>query len=158
MPNDPDYALVLLISSFFFNGVGLLVALMILVMYLQRLAIHKARRPAKATRLTVAEPPSRGDHLDVCVQLARDVSLTFAVLPLGPCGQGGFALVKGGDVARQLFPLLAARDPTNERIVILAELGNAFYASGIVFGLLLFGLAFFFTVIALCACGTTALR
>ena len=79
-------------------------------------------------------------------------ALTQTVLPLGPCGQGGFALVKGGDVARRLFPILAARDPSNERIVILGELGAAFYASGIVFGLLLFGLAFFFTVLAVCAC------
>ena len=47
MPSDPDYALTLLLASYFANGVGLLVALMILVMYLQRLAIHKARRPDK---------------------------------------------------------------------------------------------------------------
>lgn len=137
MSSDPDYALTILIASYYYNGIGLLVALMILVMYLQRLAIHHF--------------PAREIIISTCPSMLTRPILTSTVLPLGPCGQGGYALVKGGDVARQLFPILAARDPTNERMAILAELGNAFYASGIVIGLLLFGLAFFFTVLAVCA-------
>lgn len=62
-----DYALTVLIASYVMCGVGLLVACGLMVIYFQRLAIHRL-------------PP-------------REV-IVSTFLPLGPCGQGGYSLVE----------------------------------------------------------------
>lgn len=59
----PQYALGILVASYFLWGVGVPLALMVIVIYLMRLTIHKM--PAKALIVS-----------------------TF--LPLGPLGQGGY--------------------------------------------------------------------
>jgi tellurite resistance protein TehA-like permease len=62
-----DYALTIMIASYVMCGVGLLVACGLMVIYFQRLAIHRL-------------PP-------------REV-IVSTFLPLGPCGQGGYSLVE----------------------------------------------------------------
>lgn len=62
-----DYALTVLIASYVMNGVGLLIACGLMVIYFQRLAFHHL-------------PP-------------REL-IVSTFLPLGPCGQGGFALIE----------------------------------------------------------------
>lgn len=62
----PDYALKIWLAGYIVNGIGLLVAAMILVLYYQRLSLHHL--PGRETIIS-----------------------TF--LPLGPCGQGGYAIL-----------------------------------------------------------------
>lgn len=62
-----NYALTILVTSYVMNGVGLLIACGLMVIYFQRLAVHHM-------------PP-------------KEV-ITSTFLPLGPCGQGGFALIE----------------------------------------------------------------
>lgn len=62
-----DSALTVLISSYVMNGVGLLIACGLMVLYFQRLTFHHL-------------PP-------------REL-IVSTFLPLGPCGQGGFALIE----------------------------------------------------------------
>lgn len=65
--NDLRYALTVLIASYINCGVGLLLACGIMTIYFQRLAVHHL-------------PP-------------REV-IVSTFLPLGPCGQAGFALIE----------------------------------------------------------------
>lgn len=62
-----DYALTIMIASYIMDGVGLLLACGLMIIYFQRLALHKL-------------PP-------------REL-IVSTFLPLGPCGQGGFALIE----------------------------------------------------------------
>lgn len=65
--SDPMYALKIWMGSYMMAGVGCLLAAMVLVLYFQRLALH---------------------HMP-----GREVVVT-TFLPLGPCGQGGYALLE----------------------------------------------------------------
>jgi len=76
LPN-PQYALGTLIASYALWGIGLPAAMMIMVIYFQRLAIHKL-------------PP-------------REV-IVSVFLPLGPLGLGGFGVMQLGKVAMDIFP------------------------------------------------------
>lgn len=76
IPNN-EQALVTIIIGYILLGVGLPTALFILVMYWQRLTIHKL-------------PP-------------REVIVSCFV-PLGPMGMGSFALMKLGAAAMKVFP------------------------------------------------------
>jgi len=84
LPN-PQHALWTLIISYILWGTGVPLAMAVLVIYFQRLTIHKL-------------PP-------------REV-IVSVFLPLGPLGQGGFAIMQLGTIALQIFPktgtLLAA--------------------------------------------------
>ncbi|KAL4989672.1 voltage-dependent anion channel [Aspergillus falconensis] len=73
----PEYALATILASYVLWGIGVPLALMVTVIYLQRLMLHKL--PPKAIIVS-----------------------TF--LPLGPLGQGGFGIQKLGNVAREVFP------------------------------------------------------
>ncbi|KAF7970464.1 hypothetical protein HWV62_23869 [Athelia sp. TMB] len=118
-----SYALTILLASYIMDGIGLLLAAMIMAIYFQRLAVH---------------------HLP-----ARDVIIS-TFLPLGPCGQGGYALIElspcseqftqQGRNAMTLFPLLAAAHPNNEAYASLAAVGGAMYGAALVSGLMLWGL------------------
>ncbi|KAJ5083638.1 C4-dicarboxylate transporter/malic acid transport protein, partial [Penicillium angulare] len=77
LPN-PQYALGTIIVSYIMWGVGVPLALMIIVIYLMRLMLYKL--PPKALIVS-----------------------TF--LPLGPLGQGGFGIQKLGAAAQKVFPL-----------------------------------------------------
>src|SRR5881275_2239577 len=76
LPNH-HHALWTLIASYVLWGTGVPLAMVILVMYFHRLTVHRL--------------PSR----EVIVSV---------FLPLGPLGQGGFAIIPTGHVAFQLFP------------------------------------------------------
>lgn len=106
-----DYAMTVLLTSYVLAGVGLLVASGIMVIYFQRLALYHL--PEKAVIVS-----------------------TF--LPVGPCGQGGYALIELGRQAVVLFPLLVARYP-QRAYADLTILGPAMFGSGVVTGLLLWG-------------------
>jgi tellurite resistance protein TehA-like permease len=64
---NPEYALKIWIASYIMNGIGCLLASMVLVLYFQRLILH---------------------HIP-----GREVVVS-TFLPLGPCGQGGYALLQ----------------------------------------------------------------
>jgi len=118
----PNYALTIWIAAYCMGGVGCLVAAMVLVLYFQRLALHHI--PGKEV-----------------------VVSTF--LPLGPCGQGGYALLQLGHVARTLFPIISAQHPDgDEGLAILQEVATPLYAIGISFGLLLWALGIWFMFLA----------
>jgi tellurite resistance protein TehA-like permease len=76
LPN-PDHALWTLIASYILWGTGVPLAMTILVVYFTRLTLHHL-------------PP-------------REV-IVSVFLPLGPLGQGGFAVMQLGKVANELFP------------------------------------------------------
>lgn len=78
----------------------MLLAFLVMALYLQRLAIYHL-------------PP-------------REI-IVSTMLPLGPCGQGGYALIRLGAVCNQLFPLLAQRYPDRPAYVALGSLGPAMY-------------------------------
>ena len=76
LPN-PQHALWTLIVSYILWGTGVPLAMVVLVIYFQRLTIHKL-------------PP-------------REV-IVSVFLPLGPLGQGGFGIMQLGKVAMDIFP------------------------------------------------------
>lgn len=67
MSKHPNYALTIWIASYIMNGIGTMLAAFVLVLYFQRLSLH---------------------HIP-----GREVVVT-TFLPLGPCGQGGYALLQ----------------------------------------------------------------
>lgn len=120
--SDPDYALIMWIASYVMEGIGCLLAAMVLVLYFQRLALH---------------------HMP-----GREVVVT-TFLPLGPCGQGGYAALQLGRLSRTLFPIISARNPdSTEGLAILADAANGLYAFGIAIGLLTWALGIWFTFLA----------
>ncbi|KAL2066266.1 hypothetical protein VTL71DRAFT_2337 [Oculimacula yallundae] len=76
LPN-PQHALITVIVSYILWGTGVPLAMAVLVVYFQRLTIHKL-------------PP-------------REV-IVSVFLPLGPLGQGGYGIQKLGMVAMKIFP------------------------------------------------------
>ncbi|KAJ5392483.1 hypothetical protein N7509_007973 [Penicillium cosmopolitanum] len=76
LPNE-QYALWTVIASYVLWGMGLPLALMVMVIYLMRLTLHKL--PPKAVIVSV-------------------------FLPLGPLGQGGYGAMKLGQCAQLIFP------------------------------------------------------
>lgn len=74
---NPQHALWTLITSYVLWGTGVPLAMVVLVMYFHRLTVHKL-------------PP-------------REV-IVSVFLPLGPLGQGGFAIMQLGNVAMDIFP------------------------------------------------------
>lgn len=113
---NPQHALLTVLVSYILWGCGLPLAMMVLVIYLQRLTL-------------VALPP-------------REV-IVSVMLPLGPLGQGAFAIMNLGKQAMVVFPL------TNT--LPLAPLaGQIAYSLGLFIGLVMwgFGLVWLFLAIA----------
>ncbi|KAL9065029.1 MAG: hypothetical protein Q9157_007619 [Trypethelium eluteriae] len=75
--SNPDHALGTLLTSYVMWGMATPLAMTILVIYYQRLALHKL-------------PP-------------REV-IVSVFLPLGPLGMGGYTILNLGQVASQVFP------------------------------------------------------
>jgi tellurite resistance protein TehA-like permease len=74
---DPQHALWTVVVSYVLWGTGFPLAMAVLVIYFQRLTVHKL-------------PP-------------REV-IVSVFLPLGPLGQGGFGVMQLGKAALQIFP------------------------------------------------------
>ncbi|BGO88458.1 Plasma membrane sulfite pump involved in sulfite metabolism [Rhodotorula toruloides] len=117
LQNRHTYCLTLLIASYLCAGIGMLLAAAVIVLYLQRLLLHHL-------------PP-------------REV-IVSSWLPVGPIGQGGFALIELGQVATKLFPLIAS--PSRPALDFL---GPAMLGSAVLTGLLLWGLGIWFAFLAI---------
>ncbi|KAB8077468.1 voltage-dependent anion channel [Aspergillus leporis] len=74
---DPQYALTTIVVSYILWGIGVPLALMIMVIYLMRLMLHKL-------------PP-------------KEIMVSM-FLPLGPLGQGSYGIQKLGQVSQKIFP------------------------------------------------------
>ena len=118
LPN-PQHALWTVIISFILWGTGVPLAMAVLVIYFQRLTVHKL-------------PP-------------REV-IVSVFLPLGPLGQGGFAIMQLGKVCMRIFPLTSAL-PT----VVAAggRPGDIIYVIGWVVALVMWGFAIVWLFFAL---------
>ncbi len=103
-------------------GIGLPLALLIQVLYFQRLLLFNS-------------PP-------------RDVIISV-FLPLGPCGQGGYACLHLGRVALQLFPLIST-PASSSGVPQLFSVGQALYGAGLISAMMLFGLGMWWLVIGVC--------
>lgn len=115
----PTLALTILVVSYLQLGIGLPLALMVQVLYLQRLILFKA-------------PP-------------REV-IVSVFLPLGPCGQGGESALHLGRCALTLFPAVSQLPNTGVPQLTLG-VGEALYGSGLVVALLLWALGMWWTII-----------
>lgn len=105
LPN-PQHALITLIMSYILWGTGVPLAMVILAVYFQRLTIYKL-------------PP-------------REV-IVSVFLPLGPLGQGGFAIQKLGMVAMKIFP---KTQTLNEN---MTRSGDILYVMGYLMALIMWG-------------------
>jgi tellurite resistance protein TehA-like permease len=102
LPN-PQHALWTIITSYILLGTGFPLAMVVLTMYFHRLTIYRL-------------PP-------------REVVVSV-FLPLGPLGQGSFALMELGKVSLKIFPLTNTLD---------ASAGRTFYNIGHLFALIIWG-------------------
>ena len=102
LPN-PQHAAWTTITSYVLWGTGFPLAMVVLVIYFHRLTIYRL-------------PP-------------REV-IVSVFLPLGPLGQGSFALMQLGKVCSKIFPLTGNLGP---------ESGSAIYSISIIFALLIWG-------------------
>jgi len=118
LPN-PQHALWTVITSYILWGTGVPLAMVVLVIYFQRLTVHKL-------------PP-------------REV-IVSVFLPLGPLGQGGFAIMQLGKVCMRIFPL------TNTLPAVVAaggRPGDIIYVIGWVVVLVMWGFAIVWLFFAL---------
>lgn len=114
LPN-PQHALWTLIISYILFGTGFPLAMTILVIYFQRLTVYKL-------------PP-------------REV-IVSVFLPLGPLGQGGFALMQLGKVSLTLFPL-------THTLPLVPSPGPILYTLGFLFALIMWGFGLLWLFFAL---------
>ncbi|CDS01269.1 hypothetical protein [Sporisorium scitamineum] len=119
MHRYPTYAFTIMVVSYLVLGIGLPLALLILVLYFQRLLLFKS-------------PP-------------RDVIISV-FLPLGPCGQGGEACLHLGKVALKLFPTIST-PASSSGVPQLFSVGQALYGAGLISAMLLFGLGIWWLAI-----------
>lgn len=101
--SNPQHALWTLILSYALWGMGMSLAMVVLVMYFHRLTVHKL-------------PP-------------REL-IVSVFLPLGPVGQGGFAIQQLGKVARDIFPTTGS---------LIPGAGDTLYTMGFIVALILWG-------------------
>lgn len=100
--SNPQHALWTVIVSYILWGTGVPLAMCVLCIYFHRLVVHKL-------------PP-----LEVIVSV---------FLPLGPLGQGSFAIMQLGKVARETFPATATLLSSTK-----TNAGNTFYDVGLLLG------------------------
>lgn len=116
-----EHAQVTLIVSYVLWGIGEAFTVIILSMYFQRLCLHSL-------------PPR--------------TAIVSVFLPVGPLGQGGFAIQQMGRVALDIFPQTGAWGTAIVK-VDPALIGQIFYATGILIALLMWGAGFVWLVLAL---------
>lgn len=115
LPN-PQYQLWTVVTSYVLWGTGFPLAMVVLVMYFHRLTVHKL-------------PP-------------REV-IVSVFLPLGPLGQGSFAIMQLGKVAKQVFPVTKTLGDSQNAGTVFYELGVA--AALVIWG---YGLIWMFFALA----------
>ncbi|ADV19699.1 Malate permease, putative [Cryptococcus gattii WM276] len=129
MPYSPHLARSIVIVSYVVWGIGVPFALFIICNYLHHSVLH-------------GTPPV--------------TALTSAFLPLGPCGQGSFGIMALGKAVRELaynhgigFGVVpdSVADAVSRRETIL-RMADAVYTGSLVTGLVLWGLAFCWYVLA----------
>ncbi|SGY20738.1 BQ5605_C016g08135 [Microbotryum silenes-dioicae] len=125
--NRLEYAFTIWIISYIMTGIGTLLAMGLLVLYLQRLVLHRL-------------PP-------------REVIIS-TFLPLGPCGQAGFALIELGRDAIDMLPRIASMYPDREGLQQLALLGAPLLGVGLLTALVLWGLGVWWAFNAFTSVGT----
>ncbi|KAF2138781.1 uncharacterized protein K452DRAFT_233711 [Aplosporella prunicola CBS 121167] len=96
--SNPQHALWTIIVSYVLWGIGLPMALLTLVIYFHRLAMHKL-------------PP-------------REV-IVSVFLPLGPLGQGGFSIMNLGKMALEVFPKTGTLHPMAGEILYVSAFFTA---------------------------------
>ncbi|KAH8894119.1 hypothetical protein GQ53DRAFT_644050 [Thozetella sp. PMI_491] len=124
---DPNHALVTLIVSYVLWGIGQAFSVVVLGMYFQRLCLHSL-------------PPKE--------------AIVSVFLPVGPLGQGGFAIQQLGRVALSNFPVTGAFGTATVQ-VDPARIGETFYAVGIFLAIVMWGAGFVWLTIALVTIATT---
>lgn len=120
LPN-PQHALWTVIVSYILWGTGIPLAMAVLVIYFQRLTMYKL-------------PP-------------REV-IVSVFLPLGPLGQGGFAIMQLGKVSLKIFPKTHTLEAAN------GQAGEILYIIGWLTALLMWGFAIvwlFFAIASICS-------
>ena len=113
---DPQHALWTMIVSYVLWGLGVPLATVVMIIYFNRLIFHKL-------------PPK-----DVVVS-------TF--IPLGPFGEGGFAIMQLGKVALKIF------DSTHTLPAANGVAGEIFYVAGLLTALIMWGFGIAWLVFAL---------
>lgn len=121
LPN-PHHALWTLIVSYFLWGTGVPLAMAVLVIYFQRLTLHKL--------------PSRE-------------AIVSVFLPLGPLGQGGFAIMQMGKVALKVFP------ETHTLSVPSGGAGEMLYVMGWLLAMIMWGFAVVWLFFAVASIGSS---
>lgn len=121
LPN-PQHALWTVIVSYILWGTGIPLAMAVLVIYFQRLTIHKL-------------PP-------------REV-IVSVFLPLGPLGQGGFAIMQLGKVSLKIFPKTHSLEAAN------GQAGEILYIIGWLTALLMWGFAIVWLFFAIASIGSS---
>lgn len=119
----PSQARLTLIVSYILWGTGFPIAFLLMAIYFQRLSVHHL--PPRAAIVSV-------------------------LLPLGPCGQGSFAILQFSKVIRQLATTTGtglgnASSYDADTQIMMA---NAIYACTIPVALIIWGVGFFWLVIA----------
>lgn len=115
LPN-PQHQLWTIITSYVLWGTGFPLAMVVLVMYFHRLTVHNL-------------PP-------------REV-IVSVFLPLGPLGQGSFAIMQLGKVAKQVFPMTKTLGDSKNAGLVFYELGVV--AALVIWG---YGLVWMFFAVA----------
>ncbi len=124
---DPNHALLTLVVSYVLWGIGQAFSVVVLGMYFQRLCLHSL-------------PPKE--------------AIVSVFLPVGPLGQGGFALQQLGRVALEVFPANGAFG-TAAVNVDPARIGETVYALGVFLAILMWGAGLVWLVLALVTIFTT---
>jgi tellurite resistance protein TehA-like permease len=93
---NPQHGLWIVLTSYVLWGIGLPMAMMILVVYCHRLLIHKL--PPRELIVSVFIPIGK-----LCASLSMCVSTCSRSLS-GPLGQGGFAIFSLGSLTTSIFP------------------------------------------------------
>ncbi|KAL0259313.1 Plasma membrane sulfite pump involved in sulfite metabolism [Diplodia seriata] len=123
---DAHHAATTVVASYVLWGTGVPLALVVLVIYFHRLTIHKL--PAREVIVSV-------------------------FLPLGPLGQGGFAIMQLGKVARAVFPVtgtLGGEAAGDKALSLASTAGDVLYVAGWLLAVVMwgFGLVWLFFALA----------
>lgn len=121
LPN-PQHALWTVIVSYILWGTGVPLAMTVLVIYFQRLTI--------------------------CKLPCREV-IVSVFLPLGPLGQGGFAIMQLGKVSLKIFPKTHTLEAAN------GHAGEILYVVGWLIGLIMWGFAVVWLFFAIASISST---